>query len=72
LRGSELLQSDRAYAGAVQWLASMIQSVDDLNRRPELNTTEVYDNLTGSFQELRDSIKDFRQNPRKYLWIKVF
>jgi phospholipid/cholesterol/gamma-HCH transport system substrate-binding protein len=72
LRGSEFLQSDRAYAGVSQWLAAMIQSVDELNRRPELNTTVVYDNLEGFLQEFRDGLRDFRQNPRKYLRMKLF
>lgn len=72
LRGNELLQSDSAYTNVSEWLDGMIQSVDELNRRPELNNTLVYDNLNGSLQELRDALRDFRQSPRKYLWMKLF
>ena len=72
LQANELMQSDSAYTGATRWLAAMIQSVDEMNGNPQLTTTVVYDNLNGSLQELRDSIRDFHQNPRKYLWMKVF
>jgi phospholipid/cholesterol/gamma-HCH transport system substrate-binding protein len=72
LRGSDLMQSDAAYAGVNQWLAAAIGSVDEMNRRPELTTTEVYDNFNGSLQELRDTVRDFRENPKKYMRLKVF
>ena len=72
LEASDLLQSPSAYNGFTQWLTAMIQSVDELNRTPEISTTTVYDNLNGSLQELRESLRDFRQNPRKYMRLKVF
>jgi phospholipid/cholesterol/gamma-HCH transport system substrate-binding protein len=72
LQANPILQSDSAYTGATQWLAAMIQSVDEVNRNPQILTTAVYDNLNGSLLELRDTLRDFRQNPKKYLWMKVF
>lgn len=72
LEANDLLRSDSAYTGASQWMAAMIQRVDEMNRNPQVATTFAYDNLAESVRELRDTIVDFRQNPRKYLWIKLF
>jgi phospholipid/cholesterol/gamma-HCH transport system substrate-binding protein len=72
LEANELSQSDVAYTGVTRWLAATIESVDEMNRNPQLTTTTVYDNLNGPLQDLEDSIRDFRQNPRKYLRLKVF
>lgn len=72
LRTNEFLQSDRAYVNISQWLAAMIQSVDEMNRSPELNSTLVYENLNAALRELRDSLRDFRQNPGKFLRVKIF
>jgi phospholipid/cholesterol/gamma-HCH transport system substrate-binding protein len=72
LQTNELVRSDSAYTGATQWLAAMIRNVDEFNRNPQIATTAVYENLNGSLQELRDTMRDFRQNPKKYLHMKVF
>jgi phospholipid/cholesterol/gamma-HCH transport system substrate-binding protein len=69
---SDLLQSENAYDSVNRTLAGLIQSVDDLNRNPHVTNTVLYDNLTGSLKELRDNLRDFRLNPRKYLRLKVF
>jgi phospholipid/cholesterol/gamma-HCH transport system substrate-binding protein len=68
----DLMQSDSAYVSTNRALAALIQSVDQLNRNPQLATTEVYDNLNGALKELRDGLRDFQVNPRKYLWIRIF
>ena len=57
---------------ANQQLAALIQSVDKMNLNPQLTKTIVYDNLNGSLKELRDSLRDFRLNPKKYLRLKIF
>ena len=72
LGAGSLFQSDSAYANVNQMLIGLIEKVDELNRNPQLTTTVVYDNLNGSFKELRDTLRDFRTNPRKYLRLKVF
>jgi phospholipid/cholesterol/gamma-HCH transport system substrate-binding protein len=69
---NDLLRSDSAYTGANQTLLGLIQSVDELNRNPQMTNTILYDNLNGSMKELRDNLRDFRMNPRKYLRIKLF
>jgi hypothetical protein len=32
----------------------------------------VYENLNGEARELRDTLREFRQNPRKFLRLKIF
>jgi len=72
LAGSEYLKSDEAYGNANRLIASLSQRVDEMNASPLLTTTMLYDNLNGAAGELRDAVRDFRQNPKKYLRLKVF
>ena len=66
-----LFRSD-AYAGWNRSLAALIQNVDESNAGPLFNTTEMYDNLTGAAREMTATFRDFRQNPKKFLRLKVF
>jgi phospholipid/cholesterol/gamma-HCH transport system substrate-binding protein len=72
LRAAPMLRSDEAYAGWTRSLAALIRQVDDLNSDPAFNTSEAYDSLAGMAQELRESVRDFRTHPEKYLRMKVF
>ena len=72
LRGGPLLESEAQYAAWNQKLAGWIQSVDELNTNPMLLTPAVYENLNGEARELRDTLREFRQNPRKFLRLKIF
>ncbi|MGA2269651.1 MAG: MlaD family protein [Bryobacteraceae bacterium] len=72
LRASEFLQSDSLYAGWNRRVSSLIESVDALNRSPAMTTSQAYDNLNGVARELQDTVRDFRQNPRKFMRLKVF
>lgn len=72
LRASPMLQSDDAYAAWNRSLAALIQQVDDMNANPALNTSDAYDSLTGMAEELRDSMRDFRTHPEKYVRMKLF
>jgi phospholipid/cholesterol/gamma-HCH transport system substrate-binding protein len=69
---SDLMQSDSMYDSVTQSLGAMIQKVDELNRNPMMTNTVLYDNLNGSLKELRDGLKDFRMNPRKFMRLKLF
>jgi phospholipid/cholesterol/gamma-HCH transport system substrate-binding protein len=71
-RGGPFLQSEAQYAEWNQKLAGWIQSVDQLNTNPMLLTPAVYENLNGEARELRDTLREFRENPRKFLWLKIF
>jgi phospholipid/cholesterol/gamma-HCH transport system substrate-binding protein len=72
LRAAELVRSDSLYADWNRRLLSLIESVDAFNRGPAMTTSQVYDNLNGAAREFEDTLRDFRQNPRKYMRIKVF
>jgi phospholipid/cholesterol/gamma-HCH transport system substrate-binding protein len=69
---SEFLQSDRLYTEWNRNLAGLIQTVDAVNAGPMFTTSEMYDNLNGFAREMRDTVKDFRQDPRKFLRLRVF
>ncbi len=69
---SDLLASDDAYFTLNRTLGTLIQNVDQFNRTPLLATSAVYENLNGSMKELRDNMRDFRLNPKKYLRLKIF
>jgi phospholipid/cholesterol/gamma-HCH transport system substrate-binding protein len=72
LRAAEPMRSDTLYDDWNRLLLSLIESVDAFNRGPAMTTTQAYDNLNGFARELQDTVRDFRQNPRKYMRIKVF
>jgi phospholipid/cholesterol/gamma-HCH transport system substrate-binding protein len=72
LRGGPFLQSDATYSQWNRTLAGWIQNVDQLNSSPMMLTSAAYENLNGQAIELRDTLRDFRQNPKKFLRLKVF
>jgi phospholipid/cholesterol/gamma-HCH transport system substrate-binding protein len=69
---SDLFQSTALYDNLTQTLGSMIRMVDEFNRNPLMSNASLYQNLDGSMRELRDSLKDFRVNPGKFMRLKVF
>lgn len=71
-RTGEFVQSDRLYTDWNRQVASLIESVDALNTGPMLATSQVYDNLNGFARELQGSMRNFRQDPRKFLRMKLF
>ena len=72
LRGQDFFASDTLYNNANLWLASFIRSIDQFNANPDLNTAATYESLSGMAREWSATIKDFRENPKKYMRIKVF
>lgn len=71
-RSAELLNSDATYRDFNAGVASIARQVDDINQSRMLNATDAYESLTGSLRELQSTVKDFRQNPQKYLRLKIF
>ena len=69
---NSLLQSDEQYVAWSRGVRSMIQQVDQIAAGEMFSSTATYDNLAGFAGGMRDTIHDFRQNPQKYLRIKVF
>jgi hypothetical protein len=67
-----MIRSDQQYADWNRTVASLIRSVDEFNASPLLTRSDTYESLNGYARELRDSVKDFREHPSKYLRLKVF
>jgi len=72
LRAAEFMRSDSLYTDWNRRVLSLIESVDAFNRGPAMTTSQAYDNLNGFARELQNTVRDFRQNPRKFMRIKVF
>jgi phospholipid/cholesterol/gamma-HCH transport system substrate-binding protein len=72
VRAGELMSSDAAYAAWTASVQSLIRKVDEANSSPLLETSQAYEQLDGAARELRDSLKDFRENPQKFLRLKIF
>lgn len=72
LETNNLLVSDEMYSQWNRSLTSLIESIDQFDESPVLSTSEVYDNLTGLANQLRGNVHDFREDPQKFLRIKIF
>lgn len=69
LNKGAFIASDQMYAGWSRGLTSLIQDVEAFNTNPLMTSSELYDSLNGFASELRDQVKEFRQDPRKFLRI---
>jgi phospholipid/cholesterol/gamma-HCH transport system substrate-binding protein len=69
---SDLFRSDEQYTSWDKSVKQMIRTVDEFNATPMMVGTDTYENLTGMAKEIGAQMKDFRENPRKYLRLKVF
>ena len=72
LHGAEMMTSDRAYRDWTRQAAAIVRQVDEFNAGPMLTTSAVYDNLQGMAKEFQATTKEFRENPQKFLRIKLF
>src|SRR5450759_314962 len=72
LQGAEMMTSDRAYNDWTRQAAAIIRQVDEFNAGPMLTTSAVYDNLQGMAKEFQATTQEFRENPQKFLRIKLF
>jgi hypothetical protein len=67
LRAAQFMRSDDLYADWNRRVQALIDGVDAFNRGPGMATTQAYDNLNGfAHANYRTTMRDFRQNPRKY------
>jgi ABC-type transporter Mla subunit MlaD len=66
---SPFLASDEQFKTWSRGLVALIQGVDRFNTNPLMSSSELYDSLNGFAAQLRDSVKEFRQDPRKFLRI---
>jgi phospholipid/cholesterol/gamma-HCH transport system substrate-binding protein len=72
LRGSGFLQSDQMYNSWNRGVGLLIRSVDEFNNGPMMTRFDAYENFRGMAKELQGTIKEFRENPRKYMRLKLF
>src|ERR1039457_3560925 len=72
LHGAEMMTEDRAYNDWTRQVTAIIRTVDEFNAGPMITTSAVYDNLQGMAHELQTTTKEFRENPQKFLRLKLF
>jgi phospholipid/cholesterol/gamma-HCH transport system substrate-binding protein len=72
LRKQPWVNSEQSYTGWNRQVTSLIRNVDDFNATPMMATSAVYDNLNGAARQMQRTLKEFRENPRKFLRMKVF
>ncbi len=75
--GGQLLRSDAAYLEWNKRVTALIESVDALNYGEGamghlLISTQAYESLHGMLQGLETTVKEFRQDPQKFLRLKIF
>ncbi|HUK19398.1 MAG TPA: MlaD family protein [Bryobacteraceae bacterium] len=71
-QASEWVQSDAMYEHWNRSLEALIQKVDEMNASPLFSSSSAYDNLNGFAREMETSMREFRENPKKFLRMKVF
>jgi phospholipid/cholesterol/gamma-HCH transport system substrate-binding protein len=72
-----LLKNDELYTRVNRMLDNLNAQVDALNSGQGalgqlMSSTSLYESLNGSMKNLRDLLKEFRGNPKKFLFMKVF
>lgn len=72
LRGAEMMTGERSYNDWTRQVAAIIRKVDEFHAGPMLTTPAVYDNLQGVAKEIATTTREFRENPRKFLRLKLF
>ncbi|MGA2738831.1 MAG: MlaD family protein [Bryobacteraceae bacterium] len=75
--GGQLISSDAAYVEWNRRVAAFIQDVDTLNSGEGamgqmLSNAQTYESLNGALRELQSTVKEFRQDPQKFLRVKLF
>ena len=72
VRANPMMQSDQMYRDLDRMLVGFIQQVNQMDADPLLNSTAMYENLAGMAKQTGDTMKAFREDPRKFLRLKVF
>jgi len=72
--GGAWIASDAAYSAWNRRLAAWIENVDALNSGEGsmgqmLSNAQTYESLNGALRELQSTMKEFREDPRKFLRI---
>lgn len=72
VRASGFFASDAAYSAWNSGIQGVIDSVDGVNASAMLANSQTYEQVNAAARGLRDNLKDLRENPEKYLRIKLF
>jgi hypothetical protein len=67
VQSAEYMTSDGVYSDWNRTVAGLIQKVDEFDASPLFSSSEIFDNLNGAAGEMRKTLKDFREDPRKLL-----
>lgn len=67
-----MMNSDQAYNDWNRQVVAIIQRVNDFNASPMMITPSVYENVNGALREMQQGAKEFRENPKKFLRLKIF
>jgi phospholipid/cholesterol/gamma-HCH transport system substrate-binding protein len=75
--GGELIASDAAYVDWNRRVGAWIENVDALNSGEGamgqmLSNAQMYESLNGALQQLHSTVKEFREDPQKFLRLKLF
>ena len=73
--GGEWIASDAAYVEWNRRVAAWIENVDALNSGEGamgqmLSNAQTYESLNGSLRELATTLKEFREDPQKFLRVR--
>jgi phospholipid/cholesterol/gamma-HCH transport system substrate-binding protein len=73
----QFLSDDAMYRQWMTRVSGFLASVDALNAGEGnlgrlLVDAQPYESLAGSLREFGEGLRDFRENPQKYMWFKVF
>jgi phospholipid/cholesterol/gamma-HCH transport system substrate-binding protein len=71
-REAPMMKQDDFYNNTRDALARLDDTVRAMSAGRLLTGTETYESLNGSSRNMRNFLKDFRENPQKYLRLKVF
>lgn len=76
-RGLSIVQTDELHDKLQNALHGLNESLDAMNNGEGamgqlLRSEQLYDSLNGSSKSMEAFFKDFRQNPKKYLHLKLF
>lgn len=72
----KFLKDDALYVRVSRKIAQLNEQMDELSQGSgklgELMTSpRLYESLNASTREMQATVKEFRENPRKYLWVQV-
>jgi phospholipid/cholesterol/gamma-HCH transport system substrate-binding protein len=75
--GGQWIASDAAYVEWNRRVAAWIENLDALNSGEGamghmLSNAQTYESLNGALRQLQSTMKEFREDPQKFLRIKIF